>query len=89
MLKDYVLDLLSEVKIKDLDVIVNKDRTFTVKGKYSVHSGLGNMNWSLKKTLTASIQNKLKIYFNKEQFNVEIDLEIMAIDWKSEKIIIQ
>ena len=89
MLKEYVLDLLSEVKIKDADVIINEDNTFTIKGKYSVHMGFRGMGFDLKKILVKGIQNKLIVYFDIKQFNIEIDLEIMTIDWKSEKILIR
>lgn len=89
MLKEYVLDLLSDVKLKDPDVIINDDNTFTIKGKCVVAEGFRGMGLDLKNIMRGGIKLKLMPYFDIKQFNVEIDIEIMTFDWKSKTIILQ
>ena len=89
MLKEYVLDLLSGVSINELDVIINEDNTFTVKGKYRVLNTFKGMGSELKYVVTGSIKNKLRTYFNYGQFNVDIDIETVDFDWDGAEIIFQ
>jgi len=89
MLKEYVLDLLSGVSLNELDVIINEDNTFTVKGKYRVLNAFKGIGSDLKYVVTVSVKNKLRTYFKYGQFNVEIDIETVDFDWDGAEIIFQ
>jgi hypothetical protein len=89
MLKEYVLDLLSGIGLNEINVIINENNTFTVKGKYRVLNAFKGMGSDLKYVVTVNIKNKLRTYFNYGQFDVEIDIETVDFDWDGAEIIFQ
>jgi len=89
MIKEYVLDLLSGIGLNEINVIINENNTFTVKGKYRVLNAFKGMGSDLKYVVTVNIKNKLRTYFNYGQFDVEIDIETVDFDWDGAEIIFQ
>jgi hypothetical protein len=89
MIKEYVLDLLSGIGLNEINVIINENNTFTVKGKYRVLNAFKGMGSDLKYVVTVNIKNKLRTYFNYGQFDVEIDIETVDFDWGGAEIIFQ
>ena len=84
MLIDYIKDLISDVNsVMVTDIVINKDKTFTVnvkrKGISESHYN-SHYNKIIKAAAIAAISNRLKPYFKDTDYNIIVTLETKSLN---------